>query len=55
MNKYGMTTEKKKEVANAALTLFKEKGFAETSIKEFAALAHVSQVPIYNYFGSKGA
>ena len=54
MNKYEMTTEKKKKaVVHAALTLFNEKGFAGTSIKEIAAFAHVSQVSIYNYFGSK--
>lgn len=56
MNKYDMTTERKKgEVVQAALSLFKEKGFTDTSVKEIAALAHVSQVSIYNYFGSKEA
>ena len=54
MNKYEMTTErKKKAIVHAALTLFNEKGFMETSIKEIAAFAYVSQVSIYNYFGSK--
>ena len=56
MNKYEMTTERKKAaVINAALKLFTEKGFAGVSIKEIAALAVVSQVSIYNYFGSKEA
>ena len=56
MNKYELTTEKKKKsIINAALTLFKDKGFTSVSIKEIAALAHVSQVSIYNYFGSKEA
>lgn len=54
MNKYEMTTDrKKKAVIHAALNLFNEKGFTETSIKEIAASAQVSQVSIYNYFGSK--
>ncbi|MCR8642544.1 TetR/AcrR family transcriptional regulator [Paenibacillus sp. N1-5-1-14] len=56
MNKYEMTTEKKKKaIIQAAMTLFKENGFTSVSIKEIAALAHVSQVSIYNYFGSKEA
>lgn len=54
MNKYEITTEKKKSsIINAALVLFKDKGFTNVSIKEIASLAHVSQVSIYNYFGSK--
>jgi len=56
MNKYELTTEKKKKsIINAALTLFKDKGFTSVRIKEIAALAHVSQVSIYNYFESKEA
>jgi AcrR family transcriptional regulator len=56
MNKYEITTEKKKNaIVGAALALFKNGGFTGVSIKEIAALAHVSQVSIYNYFGSKEA
>ena len=56
MNKYEITTEKKKKsIVNAALILFKEKGFTNVSVKDIAALAHVSQVSIYNYFGRKEA
>ena len=56
MNKYEITTEKKKaSIVNSALTLFKEKGFTGVSVKEIAVRAHVSQVSIYNYFGSKEA
>ena len=56
MNKYEINTEKKKrEIISAALSLFAEKGFTKVSIKEIAKLAHVSQVSIYNYFGSKKA
>ena len=56
MNKYELTTEKKKKaIVNSAMTLFNDKGFSNASIKEIAALARVSQVSIYNYFGSKEA
>lgn len=56
MNKYEITTEKKKaSIIDVAMTLFREKGFTNVSIKEIAAQAHVSQVSIYNYFGSKEA
>lgn len=54
MNQYQKTTEKKKQaIIQAALHLFKEKGFKETSIKSIAEVAKVSPVSIYNYFGSK--
>lgn len=53
-NKYEIrTNQKKNAIVKAANTLFLEKGFASTSIKEIAAAATVSQVSIYNYFGSK--
>ncbi len=56
MTKYEIRTqEKKKAIINAALELFKEKGFVAVSIKEIAARANVSQVSIYNYFCSKEA
>ena len=54
MNQYQKTTEKKKQaIIQAALQLFKEKGFKDTSIKSIAEVAEVSPVSIYNYFGSK--
>ena len=54
MNQYQKTTEKKKQaIIQAALCLFKDKGFKETSIKSIAEAAGVSPVSIYNYFGSK--
>ena len=54
MNQYQKTTEKKKQaIVQAALQLFKEKGFKDTSIKSIAEAAEVSPVSIYNYFGSK--
>ena len=54
MNQYQKTTEKKKQaIIQAALRLFKEKGFKDTSIKSIAEAAEVSPVSIYNYFGSK--
>lgn len=53
-NKYETRTNKKKNaIIIAAKELFQEKGFANSSVKEIAALAHVSQVSIYNYFGNK--
>ena len=56
MNKYEMRTEKKKMlIIEAALQLFREKGFVAVSIKEIASSADVSQVSIYNYFKSKDA
>ena len=54
MNQYQKTTEKKKQaIIQAALQLFKDKGFKDTSIKSIAEAAEVSPVSIYNYFGSK--
>lgn len=56
MNKYEITTKKKKEtIIQAALALFKDNGFSHVTIKEIAFYANVSQVSIYNYFGSKEA
>ncbi len=54
MNKYEIRTNKKKEaILKASRELFLKKGFVNTNIKEIATLANVSQVSIYNYFGSK--
>lgn len=54
MNKYEIRTQNKKNaIINAALNQFNEKGFNATSIKDIASFAQVSQVSIYNYFGSK--
>ncbi|MCD2225777.1 TetR/AcrR family transcriptional regulator [Listeria cossartiae] len=56
MNNYEKRTQKKKlAIIQAALTLFGKQGFSDVSIKDIAALADVSQVSIYNYFGSKEA
>ena len=56
MNKYEQRTNRKKEaIVNSALVLFREKGFKNTSIKQISEAAKVSQVSIYNYFGSKDA
>lgn len=53
-NKYETRTNKKKKaIITAAKKLFQEKGFANSSVKEIAAIANVSQVSIYNYFGNK--
>ncbi|TQR35244.1 TetR/AcrR family transcriptional regulator [Lysinibacillus sphaericus] len=56
MNKYEIRSQKKKSaIINASLELFSDKGFTAVSIKDIAALANVSQVSIYNYFGNKEA
>lgn len=56
MNKYELRTNKKKEaIVNSALDLFRTNGFQNTSIKQISDKANVSQVSIYNYFGSKDA
>jgi AcrR family transcriptional regulator len=47
-------TEGKKEgIRRAALRLFQLRGFKKVTIREIAREADVSQVTIYNYFGSK--
>ncbi|MDF2986144.1 MAG: TetR family transcriptional regulator [Eubacterium sp.] len=54
MNKYEIRTNIKKEaILHASLDLFKKQGFINTNIKNIAESAKVSQVSIYNYFGSK--
>ncbi|WP_202077896.1 TetR family transcriptional regulator [Caldalkalibacillus salinus] len=44
---------KKKDILNAALSLFMKHGIQKVSIAEIAKEAKVSQVTIYNYFESK--
>ncbi len=44
---------KKKNILQAALRLFSTRGIKEVTITEIARAAHVSQVSIYNFFGSK--
>lgn len=54
MNKYEVRTQKKKAaIVQAALRLFREKGFNQVSIKDIAVESGVSSVSLYNYFGSK--
>lgn len=45
--------QKKKSILNAAWDLFKQYGYNKVSIAEIAKKASVSQVSIYNFFGSK--
>ncbi|MCL7749465.1 TetR/AcrR family transcriptional regulator [Halalkalibacter alkaliphilus] len=45
--------QKKRNILDAALTLFMEYGISKVSISEIAKEANVSQVTIYNYFESK--
>ncbi|GAA0368633.1 TetR/AcrR family transcriptional regulator [Bacillus horti] len=54
MNGYERRTERKKEgICRAAIQLFMEHGIRKVRISEVAKKAGVSQVTIYNYFGSK--
>ncbi len=54
MNKYEIRTNRKKRaIIEAARELFGLNGYTKTGIKDIAAKAGVSQVSIYNYFGSK--
>lgn len=45
--------KKKLDILEAALTLFKQHGTQKVSVTAIAKEAQVSQVTIYNYFGSK--
>ena len=47
--------QKKESIRRAALELFQSYGFRKVSIVEIARKAGVSQVTIYNHFGSKEA
>lgn len=44
---------KKKQIVNAALALFIDKGFAQTSIQDIVKQADISKGTFYNYFSSK--
>ncbi len=56
MNGFEKVKEKKKRaIKAAALSLFSERGFNEVKIEDIAKKAKVSQVTIYNHFGSKDA
>lgn len=45
--------QKKNNILDTALHLFKQYGTQKVSVAEIAKQANVSQVTIYNYFGSK--
>ncbi|WP_067726652.1 TetR/AcrR family transcriptional regulator [Oceanobacillus damuensis] len=45
--------QKKNDIMDAALSLFMEHGIKRVSVAGIAKQANVSQVTIYNYFGSK--
>lgn len=54
MNKYEIrTNNKKNSIINATIEIISKKGYNNTSIKEIATKAMVSQVSIYNYFENK--
>ncbi|MFC1994223.1 TetR/AcrR family transcriptional regulator [Chloroflexota bacterium] len=45
--------QKRQSILRVAIELFKTYGFKKASINDIAGKANVSQVTIYNYFGSK--
>ena len=49
------SAETRAKILEAALELFREKGFAETSMREVAARAKVATGLAYYYFSSKDA
>lgn len=54
MDGFEKRKEKKKDnIRRAALELFESHGFRKVSVSEIARKAGVSQVTIYNYFGSR--
>ncbi|KGX87403.1 TetR/AcrR family transcriptional regulator [Pontibacillus litoralis] len=54
MNGFAKRTEmKKKNILDTSFRLFSEHGLQKVSIQQIAKHAEVSQVTIYNYFGSK--
>ncbi len=56
LNGFEKVKEKKKRaIKEAAFLLFSERGFNEVKIEHIAKEANVSQVTIYNHFGSKDA
>ncbi|MGA4721317.1 TetR/AcrR family transcriptional regulator [Fictibacillus nanhaiensis] len=56
MNGYERRKEqKKKDIKKAAFSLFQKQGIKEIKIEDLAKHAGVSQVTIYNHFGSKEA
>jgi AcrR family transcriptional regulator len=56
LNGYERRKEQKKvDIKKAAFTLFKQQGVKDIKIEDIAKNAGVSQVTIYNHFGSKEA
>ncbi|PFE01010.1 TetR family transcriptional regulator [Bacillus cereus] len=56
LNGFERVKKKKKEaIKKAAFSLFTEKGYKDVKIEDIAKQAQVSQVTIYNHFGSKDA
>lgn len=49
----GNKTEKQRLIVNAAIKLFAEQGFSNTSTKEIAKYAGVSEGMIFKYYGKK--
>src|SRR5215510_3256151 len=45
---------RRRDILDAAASLFKREGFAATSIEQIAERAELSAGTVYNYFASKG-
>ena len=48
-----LTRQRKKQISEAAIRMFSQKGFGETTIPEIALEAGVATGTIYNYYPSK--
>ena len=51
--RFNKTIERKKEIIKAAMQLFSEKGYAQTSMRDIARTMGVSLGLCYRYFDSK--
>lgn len=50
---FGTNLDRKEQIAKAAVDVFFEKGFKETSLQDIAIKAKISKAGIYHYFKSK--
>lgn len=48
-----IASERKEQILNAAITLFDEQGYGNTTISEIAKKAGISKGLVYNYYASK--
>jgi len=53
VSKNGIHSETRRQILDAALRSFADRGYAGTSIQQIVSLAHVSKPALYYYFGDK--